>query len=184
MATALAVPPITIEQYLGFEGYPGLRDELINGKIALSPQPKPHHQQVVKNLFLILHKAFESSSFTVQMNSNIRFDRSNSMPAPDIFVVQQDIWYRAIQEDRYLSEPPLLAAEVISPANRHKRVQEKIEIYAKHGVEHIWVLHPKKLQASAARKTNGSVRLESFDRIWIDSPVHIEFLTADLFKLA
>jgi Uma2 family endonuclease len=152
MAVALAAPPITIEQYLGFEGYPNLRDELINGRIVLSPQPKPHHQQVVKNLFLILNKAFESSSFTVQMNSNIQFDRSNSMPAPDIFIVRQDIWQRAIEEDRYLSEPPLLVAEVISPANRQKRVQEKIDIYAEHGVEHIWVIHPKRLEALIARK--------------------------------
>ncbi len=46
MATVSVAPPITVEQYLGFRGYPGLRDELINGEIVLSPQPKPHHQEV------------------------------------------------------------------------------------------------------------------------------------------
>jgi Uma2 family endonuclease len=183
VATALTAPPITIDQYLGFEGYPGLRDELINGRIVLSPQPKPHHQQVVKNLFLILNKAFESSGFTVQMNSNIRFDNSNSMPAPDIFAVRSDVWERAVKQDAYLSEPPLLVVEVISPSNRPKKVQEKAGIYASNGVEHIWVIYPKRLEASVARQTQAGTQLESCDRIKLDRPVHIDIHTCDLFKI-
>jgi hypothetical protein len=35
--TARNVPPITADQYEGFEGFPGLRDQLINGRIVLSP---------------------------------------------------------------------------------------------------------------------------------------------------
>lgn len=50
MPTASKAPAITVEQYEGFEGYPGLRDELIYGEIVLSPQRKPVHQQVAGNL--------------------------------------------------------------------------------------------------------------------------------------
>jgi hypothetical protein len=41
MATAFKAPPITVQQYEAFQGYPGLKDELIYGEIILSPQPKP-----------------------------------------------------------------------------------------------------------------------------------------------
>lgn len=184
MATALANPPITVKQYLGFEGYPGLRDELINGKIVLSPQPKPQHQQVVKNLFLVLDKALQSSDLTVQMNSNIRFDDSHSMPAPDLFVVRHEVWRRVIEEDRYLSEPPLLVAEVISPANRSKKVQDKIEIYLAHGVQHVLVIYPKKLSVSLARKTGKAVQLERVERVQITAHLNVDFPASDLFAVA
>jgi hypothetical protein len=49
MATFYKVP-ITIQQYEQFEGYPGLRDELIEGDIVMSPQPKPLNQQTVRNI--------------------------------------------------------------------------------------------------------------------------------------
>jgi len=40
--------PITVAQYLhSFEGYPGLRDELINGRIVMYPQPYPSEQRTL-----------------------------------------------------------------------------------------------------------------------------------------
>src|SRR5450755_4309493 len=73
-------PPITVEQYEAFEGYPGLRDELIDGEIALSPQPKPFHQQVAKNIERLLEQALKGQSYIVRQNSNIKFRLAHSMP--------------------------------------------------------------------------------------------------------
>ncbi len=75
-------PPITVEQYKAFEGYPGLKDELINGEIVLSPQPKPLHQEVLSNVLFLLREAIESQDFTAQTNSNVDFGPQFSMPAP------------------------------------------------------------------------------------------------------
>src|SRR5579884_461573 len=97
VATAPAAPPITVEQYLNFKGYPGLRDELINGEIVLSPQPKALHQEVCENVLHALREALQGSNYVVKHNSNIRFDRANSMPAPDVFVVSREAWLRAIE---------------------------------------------------------------------------------------
>jgi hypothetical protein len=54
MASALPVPPITIEQYLTFESPEGFRDELINGRIIMSPEPKVLHVDVADNLYRLL----------------------------------------------------------------------------------------------------------------------------------
>src|SRR5438874_2194855 len=50
--------PITVIQYEhSFEELPGFRDELINGKIVMTPQPKPLHQHIRKNLERLLDAA-------------------------------------------------------------------------------------------------------------------------------
>jgi Uma2 family endonuclease len=57
----LKAPPITIEQFEAFESFPGLRDELIRGEIVLSPQPKPFHQQIAKNIERLLERVLPES---------------------------------------------------------------------------------------------------------------------------
>ena len=38
----------------------------------------------------------------------------------------------------------MLAAEVISPANRKTRVAQKVDMYLANGVSAVWVAYPKK----------------------------------------
>jgi Uma2 family endonuclease len=47
------------------------------------------------------------------------------MPAPDVLVVNRKLWIKACESDEYLSDPPLLTVEVISPANRKRRVEQQ-----------------------------------------------------------
>lgn len=143
-ATAINAPPITVEQYEGFEGYPGLRDELIYGRIVLSPQPKPIHQQVAKNIALKLDALLAGTPWVANQNSNIRFAGLHSMPAPDVFVTREELWVMACETDSYIAEPPLLAVEVLSPANKKRNVQDKIALYLDGGVGAVWVVSPRK----------------------------------------
>jgi Uma2 family endonuclease len=182
MATALVTPPITVEQYLGFEGYPGLRDELINGRIVLSPQPKPHHQHVVQNLYRLLWVAFENSRFFVAMNSNIRFDQANSMPAPDVFVVSKKAWFEAIEREDYLQEAPLLVVEVLSPANRKKHVEEKTRLYLERGVQHVLIADPKQATLRIGRIEGDRVVYDSLDTFAISDPVPVSIAAGEAFQ--
>jgi Uma2 family endonuclease len=188
MATALIAHPITVEQYLEFEGYPGLKDELINGRIVLSPQPKPHHQQVVVNFYDSLRDQLRGSDYTVQMNSNIRFDQANSMPAPDVFITSRSVWREAIQNETYLKEPPVLVVEVLSPANRKKHVNEKAALYLAHGVQHILIANPKQNQLFVSRWASESERtevaLEPIDEIALEiGSVRIALSSHDVFQI-
>jgi Uma2 family endonuclease len=143
MATAFKAPPITVEQYKAFEGYPGLKDELIYGEIVLSPQPKPLHQKVLMKALRLLEQALVNQDFVVQTNSNIDFGAEFSMPAPDIFVVAKSEWNRACDEDDYLQAAPILVVEVLSPANAKPAVEKKIGLYLNNGVKQVWLIHPK-----------------------------------------
>ncbi len=144
MGTAAKAPPITIEQYEQFRGYPGLRDELIYGEIVMSPQPKPLHQQIAKATERLLDHWLEGSQWTAQRDTNIKFHSVDSMPSPDVFVVRRSDWKQACETDQYLSTPPVLAVEVLSPANRRARVAQKTELYLSNGVLYVWVVDPKK----------------------------------------
>jgi Uma2 family endonuclease len=125
MATAVKAPPITVEQYKAFQGYPGLKDELIYGENVLSPRPKPLHQQALMNVMDLLRAALKTQDFTVQTNSNIDFGAEFSMPAPDVFVIAKPEWKRACDEDDYLRTAPVLVVEVLSPANTKQAAEKK-----------------------------------------------------------
>jgi Uma2 family endonuclease len=182
MATQiLKAPPITVEQYEAFEGFPGLRDELINGEIVLSPQPKPLHQQVSENIHVLLNKVL-SGQFVAKQNSNIKFREANSMPAPDVFVVSRAEWKKACESDQYLDRPPVLAVEVISPANRKVRVAQKIDIYLGNGVSAVWVSYPKK-RLLRTYQSGGVAELSEVDTVILPRPLQGEIKVRDMFLL-
>lgn len=144
MSTAAKAPPITIEQFRGFLAPPGFRDELIYGRIILSPDPKARHQEVAKNLFRGLDRLFRGTSFTVQQRTNAEMPAHNSMPSPDVFVIDKIRWKRAIDQDGYPQGSPQLAIEVVSPSNRKTNIQKKISLYLANGALAVWVAYPKK----------------------------------------
>jgi Uma2 family endonuclease len=180
MASALPIPPITIEQYSTFESPEGFRDELINGRIVMSPEPKVLHFDVADNLYQLLTKA-AGKKFRVGQRINLRFPEANSMPSPDVFVIDLAEWKRARNEDVYPDgSQVLLAVEVLSPSNRKPALQSKIDIYTSHGIE-AWLVDPKRQEVKvysgskvrAASQTNKSVL------VWNGKPV----LLSAIFRL-
>lgn len=132
--------PITVEQYLNsFECYPGLRDELINGRIVMTPNAKPLHQHIQRNIQRLLDAACKGSGYIVNGDSNIELTPVD-MPSPDVFVVSWPAWRRAMCEDKYLSVKPLLAVEILSPG---QDVSDKLAIYLTVRIDAVWVVDPK-----------------------------------------
>jgi Uma2 family endonuclease len=143
MASAISAPPITIEQYLGFESPEGYHDELINGRIVVSPDPKPLHLDVAENLFLLL-RAAAGEAYKVGQRINLRFGHDNSMPSPDVFVMNRAAWNEARASNTYPSgSDALLVIEVVSAGNRRSALKMKADLYLKHAIE-LWVVHPDK----------------------------------------
>jgi len=178
MATAFKAPPITVEQYKSFAGYPGLKDELICGEIVLSPQPKPLHQQILMAVMDLLREALKTQDFVVQTNSNIDFGSEFSMPAPDVFVIAKSEWKRACDEDDYLQTAPVLIVEVLSPANKKPAVEKKVTLYLNNGVKEIWLIHPK--QQTITRVTQRK-RSSAKGTISLPPPLIGKISLADIF---
>jgi len=183
MATACKAPPITVEQYKAFAGYPGLRDELIYGEIILSPQPKPLHQQMVTNVMDLLRAALKDQDFVVQGNTNIDFGAEFSLPAPDVLVIARSEWKRTCDQDDYLQTAPVLVVEVLSPANKKSAVEKKVTIYLNNGVKNngvkeVWLIHPK--QRTWARITQQR-RIAGKGLISLPSPLTGKIALAEIF---
>jgi Uma2 family endonuclease len=151
MASAFSAPPVTIDQYLAFEPPDAYRDELINGRIIVSPAAKPLHSDVADNLYELLKAACDRKLHRVGQRMNLRFPDVHSMPSPDVFVIGLTEWQRARSAEIYPDGAKvLLAVEVISPSNRPAPLAEKVAIYVDHGIE-TWVVEPKKQEVKVHR---------------------------------
>ena len=183
MATATTVQPITIEQYERFEGYPGARDELIRGRIVMSPQPKPLHQEIARRIERLLERVLgEDGSYVPRQNSNVKFPQAHSMPAPDVFVVTRESWDSACETEQYLAGPPALVVEVVSPANRRKAVDEKVSIYLEAGVPQVWVVHPNKKTVRIYEPSHAE-GVEASVSVKLAAPLQGTVSIKDLFRL-
>ena len=62
-------------------------------------------------------------------------------------VVQPDLVYVAVDRKGVVSErgiegPPTLVIEILSPSTRVMDRQTKLDLYARHGVPHYWIVDP------------------------------------------
>jgi Uma2 family endonuclease len=120
----------------------------------------------------------------VKQNSNIKFAASHSMPAPDVFVLTQELWRKACERDEYVTDPPALVVEVISPANRKARVREKIALYLDHGVPEVWEVLPKKKVILVHRSVHGApVEFSGSDMLLLPRPLTGELVAEAMFSI-
>ncbi len=144
MSTAARV---SIREFLEFEAPSDGREELIDGEIVLSPDPKPLHSDVQKAIENVLTKAIQTakaSAFLVRSRVNVVLEQDESMPSPDIFVIDRERWNKAKRENTYPAGSPQLAVEVVSPSNSQAHIRRKVELYLKNGSLAVWVVYPKK----------------------------------------
>jgi Uma2 family endonuclease len=140
MATATRA---SIEEYLSHETPQGFRDELIEGEIVLSPDPKPLHEDICRNLVVQLEKVLAGTEFIVRTRTNALLREDESMPSPDVFIIDRTRWNQAREADSYPEGSPQLPIEVYSPANRPGLLRKKIELYLKNGAWAVWVVYIK-----------------------------------------
>jgi Uma2 family endonuclease len=57
---------------------------------------------------------------------------------PDVLVVRAGEKF-----ERYVTQPPLIAIEILSPEDTMRAMQEKAAEYRQFGIEHIWVIDPE-----------------------------------------
>jgi Uma2 family endonuclease len=170
MSTLTKAAPIHIDQYLGFDAPSGFRDELIEGEIILSPDPKPLHPAVANRLSDLLKARLLGTPFVVQQRVNFRMEDCDSMPSPDVFVLDKSRWQEAVKTDTYPSGSPILAVEIVSPANRRKAIQRKTGLYLRHGSVEVWVVFPRKQVVEVWTKTDKVTRYTAPETITLRYP--------------
>lgn len=112
--------------------------EIVDGQAIVSPAPAGRHQQAVARLVQILAAAAPAglSVLPGPVDWVLRYEPL-WVRQPDVVVVEAD------PPPPRLTEPPLLAVEVVSPTSRERDLVHKREEYAMAGLAWYWLVDPE-----------------------------------------
>ena len=123
----------------------GLRYELVDGVLLVTPAPVPRHQRAVGRLFFLLRQAELRQGETVETVETVETfvapldfrptDRRSVQP--DLLVVRRDDL-----GEKNITRPLLLAVEVLSPGTRSVDLLLKRGVYQESGVASYWLVDP------------------------------------------
>ena len=131
MATATRIP---IEQYLRTSYEPDA--EFVNGEVEGRSVGEYDHnivQWAILDWFRRHDKEWQTRTIQEQRTRL----NSGNVRIPDV-----GVWARKVPVEPVFTRPQLIAIEVLSPEDRHSKVQEKVEDYRGFSVPHIWVVDP------------------------------------------
>jgi len=127
----------------------GLRYELIDGALIVSPAPIPVHQRVIGKLFKLLEAACPPELEVFLSPLDFQPNQRTSVQ-PDLLVVREgDMNYKN------LAVAPLLAVEVLSPSSKRRDLMLKHSVYAECGVAAYWVVDPEEVSLRAWQLVEG-----------------------------
>jgi Uma2 family endonuclease len=147
----------TYEDYRGFPD-DGLRYEILDGEIYMTPAPSPRHQYASKRLQRILEAHFESAG-----HDCLVFDAPIDVILGREDVVQPDLVVtpRSQISAIGIQGPPLLLVEILSPSRPEYDRLTKARRYAAHQVPHYWILDPDERTLECFRLDGELYRLDA-----------------------
>lgn len=114
----------------------GLRYELFDGMLLVTPAPAPMHQRAVVRTTVLLDKACPADVEVFVAPLDFRPTSRRSLQ-PDVLVCRrEDVGAKVIER------PPLLVVEVLSPSTRSNDWMLKTQLYAQAGVPSYWLVDP------------------------------------------
>ncbi|MFQ5615167.1 MAG: Uma2 family endonuclease [Anaerolineales bacterium] len=120
----------------------GVRYEIIEGELYMSPAPRPSHQRVsfdiafVLNTFVKKHKL--GQIFTAPIDVNL--PEVASPVQPDVVFISNDQMHTI--KEAFIEGVPNLVIEILSPGNPAYDRRTKFHIYARAGVQEYWIIDP------------------------------------------
>ncbi|WP_166355067.1 Uma2 family endonuclease [Phytoactinopolyspora limicola] len=127
----------------------GLQYELLDGMLLVTPAPIPLHQGVLGELYKTIDRSCPSHLKTFVAPLDWQPDHRTSLQ-PDVLVVA-----RADIGQRNITEPLVLAVEVLSPSTRRKDRVLKFSKYADAGVTSYWIVDPTAPSVDAYQLVGG-----------------------------
>jgi Uma2 family endonuclease len=115
--------------------------EIIEGELFMAPAPNIKHQRVLRNLFRImdryvLEKALGEILFAP---CDVVFSEINVLQ-PDILFISKE--NQKILTEKNIQGSPDLVVEIISFGTARKDRINKMRVYARFGVRHVWLIDP------------------------------------------
>ena len=138
--SSLSTAKMTSQQFLMMgEDPPGVRLELVNGEIVVSPSPTSEHSDVIFNLVEILRPYVRERNLGRLLGDVDTVLSPSTTRRPDlIFVSRRRV--RIVQD--VVKGVPDLCIEVVSPTSATMDRVEKFALYQVSGVKHYWIVDP------------------------------------------
>ena len=120
---------------------PGVRLELVNGEVAVSPSPIPAHgYTVVQLLALLVNHVNQRGLGRVYPDIDTIFGEYD-VRRPDVIFFAKDRVH--LIGKKAMEGPPDLCVEVLSPSSGTVDRRDKFAQYGAAGVVHYWIVDPK-----------------------------------------
>lgn len=135
------MPEGAVFTYADLASFPddGLRREIIDGELIVSPSPRLRHQDVLGRLFVAVfnHVAGHGGGKVYIAPADVVLSDINVVEPDLLFVPDEQL---AILTEMNIQGAPALAVEVVSDP-RMDRVRKR-DLYARFGVKEYWVVDP------------------------------------------
>ena len=135
----------TAEDLFHFQN-PPWRHELIQGVLYRMPPTGFDHGRIESlfSAFLTIHVTTNQLGQVASGDPGFIIARNpDTVIAPDVAYISHESLKSAISTDRFLTIAPDLVAEIVSPNDRPREVQEKVERWLQFGVRAVVVIDPK-----------------------------------------
>ena len=145
---------MTAQQFLDLgEDPPGIRLELVDGEVAVSPSPVPEHSYVDTQLRTILNLHTKAKGLGLIFGDVDTIFGKHDVRRPDILFFQKSR-LRFIGE-KSMNGAPDLCVEIISPSSVAVDREDKFEQYAAAKVRYYWIVDPSQMTIEAFRLRSG-----------------------------
>lgn len=138
----------------------GNRYEIINGEVYVTPPPLIVHQVVIRNLARILDRHVSENDLGEIFFApvGVVLEKPSGVEPDVIFVAKAR---RAIIQEKAVFGAPDLVVEVQSSSTAARDRGMKKDLYARTGVQHYWLLDPRKQTLQALRLAKGTYAVEA-----------------------
>ena len=145
---------MTARQFLELgEDPPGVRLELVNGEIAVSPSPVPDHSYVVGTLYSLIRSYIDEHDLGQLFLDVDTIFGEFDVRRPDILFFGKTRLH--LIGNKAMQGPPDLAIEVLSPSSVQTDRRDKFKLYAAGKVKYYWIVDPKQRTIEAHRLRAG-----------------------------
>jgi len=172
MPEARVIEYYTYDDYRHWEG----DWELIDGiPLAMAPSPLVTHQKTAMQIAVALNEAIAGcEECFVVAEQDWKIDEE-TVVRPDVVLTCDD------PGEKYLTQPPKIVVEVVSPGSARRDEVTKFELYADEGVPYYLLAYPEDRKVRLFRLTDAKYRKEGdFSRErytfeWEDCAVELDF---------
>ena len=155
----ISTAKMTARQFLMLgDDPPGVRLELVNGEIAVSPRPRPKHSHIEKRLSRILLNHIIPRDLGELVGDVDTIFGEFDVRRPDLIYFTKARSH-LLDYDNAIENPPGLCIEILSPSSGSIDRKDKFKQYAAAGVEHYWIVDPEARTIEAYRLSGRRYKL-------------------------